>query len=155
MPRDPSSTPSEKAISGIYISVAVARFIKYPVKVVRESRYNSKRPITVDMAIRIDSIFPAGVHHICPNMLDIPYGRTQLCWVMPGIKVSTRRGPWSDLQRGHPPVYILSVKGSWTDRPKHSCALRDEPGSSPPLHGCHLPDRPAVTLRHLDHFPRN
>ena len=36
------------------ISVVVACFIKYPVKVVRESRYNSKRPVTVDTAIRID-----------------------------------------------------------------------------------------------------
>ena len=49
LPRLPARKRSQASIS-----VVVACFIKYPVKVVRESRYNSKRPVTVDTAIRID-----------------------------------------------------------------------------------------------------
>ena len=48
-----SRLPARKRAQ-VSISVVVVRFIKYPVKVVRETGYNSKRPVTVDTAIRID-----------------------------------------------------------------------------------------------------
>ena len=83
----------------------MACFIKYPVKVVRESRYNSKRPVTVDTATRIVCLPCRGAPHNLTR--SIALWRDTLCWVMPGLRVSTRCGPKSDLQRGRPSVYIL------------------------------------------------
>ena len=108
----------------------MACFIKYPVKVVRESRYNTKRPVTVDTAIRIVCLPCRGAPH---NLIrSIALWPDTLCWVMPGLQVSTRRGPKSDLQRGRPSVYSLWRRDlrPITLRTPARCERR--PGPSPP-----------------------
>ena len=72
-----SSSPCERAITGLYLSLIWVCFIKYPVLVVRGRNTTPSRPGTMDTAIRID-YFPPGVHHITQRARSPLTGHTFL-----------------------------------------------------------------------------
>src|SRR3990170_2338529 len=58
-----SSSPCERAITGLYLSLVWVCFIKYPILVVRGQNITPNRHVTVDTAIRIDQLPCRGAPH--------------------------------------------------------------------------------------------
>ena len=80
--QNPFSTTLRESNPGNHITVYVMTIIVRSWSC--EYGYNTERPVTVDMAIRIDFI-PAGAALLLPNTLDYLCPDT-LVWVMPDIK---------------------------------------------------------------------
>ena len=115
MPRDPSSTPCEKAISEPHIhhisQVSISSYIR--------SGYKSGRPLP---RTRYSNIFPAGCTTL-PNTLDHS-SRTHVSRVNARPRKINMSQTYLGSAERSPLVYILSTPGSWSHRPQHCGSLR-------------------------------
>ena len=107
MPRDPSSTSLRGRKLGnnslIIVPVIVCSCIG--------SGYNTKRPVIVDTAIRID-LLHAGVHYCYPIRSDLP-GRAHLVRECPTEAIRHAIGHPRLNREADTPAKILSTQGSW------------------------------------------